>query len=190
MNRVELGAELKKIGWTIARDEVGDHYSLIEIYGRIVQIIFGVRNIRGEQRLETLVSVSTKKFSSSCSYVAGENVSYSSLVVNWVGLGVSAPKLDESHVRLASDRAIAWAADQDLDQALLNLSKLPTSAPGAQPVQHLAALVLLGEIKKLKFYQKKFEAGDRLGFVPYITKDYIDRAVALAEQSLAEGKAD
>ena len=49
---------------------------------------------------------------------------------------------------------------------------------GARPVWHLAALVVLGDLEKLKFYQASFEAGDRLGFVKYITKNYIDSAVA------------
>ena len=53
------------------------------------------------------------------------------------------------------------------------------------PMRHLAALALAGDVAKLKSYQASFEAGDRLGFVPYITKDYIDRAVALAEKYAA-----
>ena len=44
------------------------------------------------------------------------------------------------------------------------------------------ALALLGDIAKLKSYQASFEGGDRLGFVPYVTKGYIDRAVSLAEE--------
>jgi len=45
---------------------------------------------------------------------------------------------------------------------------------------------LLGDVAKLKSYQTSFVAGDRLGFVNYVTKDYIDRAVALAEGNSAK----
>jgi hypothetical protein len=41
---------------------------------------------------------------------------------------------------------------------------------------------VLGDVERLKSYQASFEAGNRLCFVNYVTKDYIDRAVALAEQ--------
>lgn len=54
--------------------------------------------------------------------------------------------------------------------------------PGAAGVWQLAALALLGRTAKLKSYQASFAAGNRIGFVNYITKDYIDRAVALAEK--------
>ena len=54
--------------------------------------------------------------------------------------------------------------------------------PGAAGVWQLAALALLGRTAKLKSYQASFAAGNRIGFVNYITKDYIDRAVALAEE--------
>lgn len=75
-------------------------------------------------------------------------------------------------------------------QALHDHAALPTDAPGARPIWHLAALALLGDVAKLKPYQASFEAGDRLGFVPYITKDYIDRAVTLAEElASSQGRA-
>ena len=95
------------------------------------------------------------------------------------------PEILEMHVRQASDEAIAWAQEQDLGKALRGHAALPTNAPGARPIWHLAALALLGGVAKLKSYQVSFEAGDRLGCVNYVTKDYIDRAVFLAEELVA-----
>ena len=63
---------------------------------------------------------------------------------------------------------------------------MPTDAPGAQPLWHLGALAVLGDVKTLKAYQASFAADDRLGFVNYITKDYINRALALAEQHASD----
>ncbi|MDN3719635.1 hypothetical protein QW131_11790 [Roseibium salinum] len=74
-----------------------------------------------------------------------------------------------------------------MDKALRDHAALPTNAPGARPIWHLAALALLGDVAKLKFYQASFEAGDRLGFVNYVTKDYIDRTVSFAERLAARG---
>ncbi|MGX7950382.1 DUF6990 domain-containing protein [Oleidesulfovibrio alaskensis] len=72
-----------------------------------------------------------------------------------------------------------WLSSLLLGRGLRHAT-LPTAAPGTRPIWHLAALVLPSDAAKLKFYQASFEAGDRLGFVPYITKDYIDRAMSLA----------
>ncbi len=96
---------------------------------------------------------------------------------------IRAPEILEEHVRHASDEAIAWAEAQDLDKALRDYAALPTNVPGARPIWHLGALAVLGDVAKLKSYQASFEAGDRLGFVNYVTKDYIDRAVVLAEKT-------
>lgn len=85
----------------------------------------------------------------------------------------------------ASNEVIVWAQKQDLDRALQDHAALPTDAPGAQPIWHLAALAVLGELARLKSYQASFEARDRLGFVPYVTKDFIDRAMSLAEELAA-----
>lgn len=110
---------------------------------------------------------------------------YYHLVVAWDGLDIRAPEILEEHIRQGSDEAIAWAKVQDLDKALYDYAALPTDIPGIQPVLHLGALAVLGDVAKLRFYQASFEAGDRLGFVPYITKDYIDRALAFAERHAA-----
>jgi len=73
-----------------------------------------------------------------------------------------------------------------LHQALLDYAAIPTTAYGTKPIKHLTALTLLGNIEKLKYYQSCFEAGDRLGFVPGISKGHIERAVSLAEKYIVE----
>jgi len=136
------------------------------------------------QKLGTMFSTSTDEFSTVCSQIGNDKEHYESLVVSWSGLDIRDPEfIKPEHIHQASQQAIDWSKEQDLYQALLDYAALPTSAPGSQPILHLSALVLLGNIEKLKFYQSSFEAGDRLDFVPYITKDFIDRAVTLAEQN-------
>ena len=110
---------------------------------------------------------------------------YSPLVIDLNGLSIRVPEIAEEHVRQASERSIAWAEEQDLDAELKALAALPTDASGTGPILHLAALAVSGDVAKLQSYQTTFEAGDRLGFVPYIKRDFIDRAVALAGEYAA-----
>ena len=82
-----------------------------------------------------------------------ENGSYDPLIRAWNGIAIRAtPEILEEHVRQASEQAIQWTKEQDLEKALDKHAAMPTDAPGAQPLWHLGALVVLGEVDRLKFY--------------------------------------
>lgn len=186
MRLKEVTEHLKSIGWSTSKDEVGDRSARFGLPDRKVEIIYGLDRIRDQQKFGSMLSVSTVEFSHACGKIRERASGYSSLITAWKGLDIRAPEILEEHVRQASEQAIAWAQSQDLDEALRKHAALPTDAPGTGPILHLASLAILGEVEKLKSYQASFEAGDRLGFVPYITKDYIDRAVALAQELAAK----
>lgn len=82
-----------------------------------------------------------------------------------------------------SDKAISWARSQNIDEGLRVYRALPTDVKGAMPIRHLAALAMAGDTGRLDDYKKSFEKGDRLGFVPYVTSDMIDRALMVAQKS-------
>lgn len=182
MNLRDVTKSLIQLGWLAYTDEVGDKLTHYRLPDRITTIIYGVRKYGLEQHLEATLSATTDAFSNACGIIDPGDSGYSPLARNRKGLSYQVPEILEEHVRMVSDDAIAWAREQDLDKALLDHAALPTNAPGILPVWHLAALALLGDVAKLKSYQASFEAGDHLGFVPYIKKDYIDRAVSLAEE--------
>lgn len=182
MKIVEISNALKSLGWSLSRDEVGDRLASYRLSDRTVDIIYGLKRLPDKQQLWVMRSTSTDAFSSACAKIdPGYGIS-APLVTPWNNPDIRVPEILEEHVRQASDEAIAWAEAQDLDKALRDHAALPTNAPGARPIWHLAALALLGDVAKLKSYQASFEAGDRLHFVNYVTKDYIDRAVALAQE--------
>jgi|GEM_PF-735599 len=180
----EAASILKSIGWRIYMRD-GDRYAQFKLFDKTVQLFYGVHRATKYQKFGADFSISTDEFSAVCSQIRSNGYNYWPLVVSWSGIDIRVPEIKEEHIHQASQMALDWAKEQDLHQALLNYAALPTTSPGTEPVLHLSALALLGDIEKIKSYQKSFEAGDRLGFVPYITKDYIDRAVAIAEQHIA-----
>ena len=187
MKTREVTKILKNLGWQAFTDEVGDKYTHYHLPDRIVEIIYGVSGYEDEQWLESTLSLTTAVFSSVCSVVDEGGGDYDPLIRACEGINIhAAPEILEEHVRQASEHAIRWAKAQDLEKALYEHAAMPTDAPGVQPVWHLGALAVLGDVKTLKAYQASFAAGDRLGFVNYITRDYIDRAVALAEQHASD----
>jgi hypothetical protein len=183
MKTKDLTKILKTLGWTTGSAD-GDRFAHFQLSDRLIQLLYGIETYNKKQRQElfAMASVSTNQFSEICKKICEKLYNYTHIARANPDLVIQAPEIFEEHVRQMSDNAIAWAQDQDLERALAEYAALPTSAPGSGPVKHLAALVLRGDIAKLKSYQASFEAGDRLGFVPYITKDYIDRAVAAAEE--------
>lgn len=186
MNIAEITNILQSLGWEISRDDVGDRLALFQLSDRAADIVYGLRGLSGEQQLWAMRSVNLASFSEACAVIDAQCKNTTPLISAWKGLRIQAPEILEEHVRQASDEAIAWAQAQDLDQALRDHAALPTNAPGARPIWHLAALALLGDVSTLKSYQASFAAGDRLGFVNYVTKDYIDRAVTLAQEHAAQ----
>ncbi|MGJ8525107.1 hypothetical protein LMG33818_000815 [Halomonadaceae bacterium LMG 33818] len=76
-----------------------------------------------------------------------------------------------------SEEAIRWAKQQNVYDCIVEWAKKPTTVVGSAPVKHLTALAMLGRVDILEHYNQSFEKGDRLGFVPYITQDYIKRAL-------------
>ena len=185
MKIAEVTNALKLYGWATSKDEVGDRLALCDLSDRTVNVIYGLRKLPNEQLLWVMRSTSTEAFTRACAEIDPGHGNSAPLVRPWNDPDVRAPEIFEEHVRQASDEAIAWAKEQDLNKALQEHAALATTAPGARPVWHLAALAVLGDVARLKSYQASFEAGNQLGFVNYITKDYIDRAVALAEEYVA-----
>ena len=180
MKMNEVTQILTALGWSIHVDEVGDKVAHFALSDRVVDIIYGIRKFSQDEQFEATLSTSTSTFSVACIGIRGGGGKYTPLVRAQKGLRIRAPEILPEHIRQASDEAIAWAREQDLDKALRDHAALPTNAPGGRPIWHLAALAVLGDVAKLKSYQASFEGGDRLGFVPYVTKDYIDRAVEIA----------
>ncbi len=182
MNTKDVSPILTALGWSIQTDEVGDKVAYYKLPDRKIQIIYGIKTLSDSQWMYTMESLSTDAFSKAC-YLICENMGdFAPLVIPWNSRKVRAPRISETHVRQASAEVISWAKEQNLNAALQEKAALPTTAPGTGPVLHLAALAVLSDVDRLEYYQSRFVAGDRLGFVPYITKEYIDRAVAQAKR--------
>jgi hypothetical protein len=181
MNKKDVLKQFELIGWQTETDEVGDKVASFDLPDRKLRIIPDIRRIRGEQQLAISPTLSTETFSGMCANIRARGSSYTPMIRAWKGIKILVPEVQREHVLQVSDEAITWANQQDLQNALLEHAALPTNAPGARPIWHLAALVILGDVSKLRLYRSSFAAGDTLDFVNYVTADYIERANKLAE---------
>jgi len=170
---------LESWGWQIRRDEVGDYFAKLQLSDREVSVAPNWRRLIGEYKFSLLPSVMTEEFSYISDNIHDSRVG-ARLVTMWNALKIQKVNITDDDIKSLADQALDWARAQSLQDALEKHAALPTDAKGVRPVYHLSSLVILGDIETLEYYKSCFEQGDRLGFVPYITKDYIDRAYALA----------
>lgn len=184
MNITDIDVALESFTWTVEVDEVGDSFATNRLKDRTIQWIYSLDVVRGEQKLGGMFSLSTDEFSNACSLIFGEKDVYYPLVRSLKRLDIRATELTEEHIKHATDIILLWAKTQDLNKALNDYALLPTDAPGARPIWHLAALAILGNVEKLRSYSAGFRAGDRQGFAPYVTEEQINRALAIADGTI------
>ncbi|MCQ0970248.1 hypothetical protein MLD63_07415 [Paracoccus sp. TK19116] len=182
MKKKEFIAELKSLGWTQQRTD-GETFYRYAKDDRLIDVNPTIRPMVGRTMVAPGVSVTTEAFIAATDAVSGKNEGGYPLVVPWPPQdGVYVTQLDAEVVAEISQQSIDWGMAQDLDAALASMCAYATDEPGSRPLLHLAALALAGETEKLESYRQSFEAGDRLGFVPYIDIGYIERALALAKE--------
>ena len=172
---------LKQSGWE-SINFAGSPGGLYTLPDRFIETLYSV--IKHEEGVDVRLSltVSTQEFSNACTIISGRDENNSSLISLIGGTCITDVSINEGRFPSLLSEFVKWGREKDLKNAIVEHSQRPTNSAGATPLWHLASLSLLGEIDKLKFYKKSFQSGNRLGFVNYITEDYIDRAINLAKK--------
>lgn len=184
MNEKDIFPILEGLGWRCKEDEVGDHYCLMDVGCAQVQVIPSVGVRSDHYRVSFMPSVSIARFTAAVSFFlgGGEVSDHVPIVVSNIPPEKIASFSVADVVRL-SQKSISWASAQDIDAGLAVYMALTSNSKGAMPLRHLAALALARDVSCFVRYQRSFEQGDRLGFVPYIYPEMIDRALQLAQSS-------
>ncbi len=176
------------LGWEAGSDD-GDRYVIRDLGDRRVQMYIEFKRFDEEPKpLTATPFVSTPAFDDLVERIDGTPRHLIPLVgpIGWGDRETKIPQpINEEVIAGISEEVVDWARAQDLDAVLARLRALPTSSVGIQPLKHLAALADAGDVATLQSYAEAFASGDRLGFVPYITEDYIARALAIAEERAA-----
>ena len=182
MKEKDIVSILREQGWVCSKDEVGDYFCVTDVGEALLQVIPSVGKRSDHFRLSLMPSISSKEFSEAVSFIFGGGSSNAPIIVSNEAPEKLSSFSGDDVIRL-SDKAISWASSQNIEEGLTVYRALPTDAKGAMPIRHLAALAMAGDTGRLDEYKKSFEKGDRLGFVPYVTSDMIDRALMVAQKT-------
>lgn len=173
---------LTEQGWVCSKDEVGDYFCVTDVGGVKLQIIPYVGKRSDHFRVSLMSSISSKDFSEAVYFILGGGGGNAPIIVR-NGMPEKLSGFSSDDVIRLSEKAISWARSQSIDEGLTVYRKLSTDAKGAMPIRHLAALAIAGDAERLDEYKKSFEKGDRLGFVPYINSEMIERALMIAQKN-------
>jgi len=190
MEKKDIARHLASWGWQVKVDNVGDTSAELSLPDREVSLLWSLRGLyrretgKRTQKLGISPSISTIEFSKIYSDIGNRKASFAYMLTYRNSISREETDITIGQLQTLADEAVTWAKSHDLNTCLQKHAYSPRDR-GTGPLLHLTSLVILGEVEKLKHYQTSFEKGDRLGFVPYITKDYIDRAYkqALAHKS-------
>ncbi len=177
----QVSDELQRLGWKLSRDEVGDRFGTYHLSDREVCASYSLTSLPGEQMLTMQPAVQIGAFSDACARIRADGNRDDPLVVDWWFPDASAPEIHEHHVRIVSEKAIAWAQEVDLYQALCNHAKFPTFPGAGHKIWHLAALAVLGDVGRLNSYLESFDTGDHARFGTYIKREHVQTALRIAE---------
>lgn len=171
----DLGIDLQRDGVKAAGK---DGKSLAFIYASNNGALFKFYVDAFETEIAVTVLVSRIDISAAHSYISEKKYYFSP--INNIGgklLRFDQPVPSVKELINSIVNAYSDCENRSFFERLINT---PTDSVGIVPAQHLAALALSKNFERLEFYLTSLQKGDRLGFVPYITEEYISRALEFA----------
>ena len=179
--QADLTKALEARGWTVSFDETRMPSAEFRDADRVLHALLTKRGTRFPFDLGGWITIDAlsiaytvlgsprKRFADSCPLVLSPMIR------------IEKPVADDADIDAAVERWIEWARHVDIDRAIEALLDKDANPSGDMPARHLAALAATGAVEVLEHYSQSFASGDRLGFVPYVTADHIESALAFAQ---------
>ncbi len=175
-----VSEDLKRMDWTVYRDKNYNCNAYFIKKDRIINIVYDLDK-NGETPLVTFkVSLSTLGFSTAYRSVFINTPQYTVLKELEDIYTVSGNEVDEGKLKQICADILCWADRQNVNQIIYDYAALPTNSEYDLIIRHFIALILIGDVERLKFYKENFRKGNSLSFVEGITKYTIDNALTLA----------
>ncbi|WP_455474848.1 DUF6990 domain-containing protein [Bartonella sp. B30(2025)] len=171
----KIDEQLKAIGWTIYRDKNYERNAYFLEKDRLINIVYSL-NTEGETPLIVFkASFSTLGFSTAHREIFLDMPQYTPLKEADDVYKLSYSEIEAGKLNQICTDILRWANQQNVNQIIYDYAALPTNSDYELAVHHLIALVLIGDVEKLKFYMDSFNAGNRLGFAEGITQSLINQ---------------
>ncbi|WP_019220840.1 DUF6990 domain-containing protein [Bartonella senegalensis] len=176
----KVAEQLKQMGWTVYRDKNYNCNAYFINKDRIINIMYSLQSDEKEPIFAFRASLSTLGFCSAHREIFYNMPQYIALKEAEEVYTVSSTELDEGKLKQICTDILVWAEQQNVNQIIYDYVAFPPDSELDLVARHLIALVLIGDIEKLKSYKENFRKGNPLGFVEEISKYRVDNLLSLA----------
>lgn len=188
LSKSDIFRLLSDTGWTVVRDkDDGSRYATLTEHDRIIRVLPTISQSSRGTRIDWRDGICSKNFAKAISIIGARSEAFHPMVLR-NGKCQIANQLTLQDVKCGLGELLENARETDLDCLLDDVLKLPTSAPGHAPLRLLAAMVCKGSFFELIEMRDKMKAGDRMGFVPYIQLEHLERALEAYRINSDDGK--
>uniref|UniRef100_UPI0035CF68F2 DUF6990 domain-containing protein n=2 Tax=unclassified Bartonella TaxID=2645622 RepID=UPI0035CF68F2 len=176
----KVAEQLKEMGWTVYRDKNYNRNAYFISKDRIINIMYNLQSNEEEPIVVFKASLSTLAFSTAHREIFYNMPQYIALKEAEEVYTVSTTELDEGKLKQICTDILEWAEQQNVNQIIYDYAAFPPDSELDLVARHLIALVLIGDVEKLKSYKESFRKGNPLGFVEEISKYRVDNLLTLA----------
>ncbi|WP_273718281.1 MULTISPECIES: DUF6990 domain-containing protein [Bartonella] len=176
----KVAEQLKQMGWTVYQDKNYNCNAYFISKDRIINIMYSLQSDEKEPIVAFKASLSTLGFSSAHREIFYNMPQYTALKEAEEIYTVSSTELDEGKLKQICTDMLEWAEQQNVNQIIYDYVAFSPDSELDLVARHLIALVLIGDVEKLKSYKENFRKGNPLGFVEEISKYRIDNLLTLA----------
>ncbi|WP_375655429.1 DUF6990 domain-containing protein [Bartonella sp. AA83SXKL] len=176
----KVAEQLKEMGWTVYRDKNYDRNTYFISKDRIINIMYSLQSDEEEPIVAFKASLSTLGFSTAHREIFYNMPQYIALKEAEEVYTVSSTELDRGKLKEICTDILEWADRQNVNQIIYDYAAFSPDSELDLVARHLIALVLIGDVEKLKSYKENFRKGNSLGFVEEISKYRIDNLLTLA----------
>ncbi|WP_144756040.1 DUF6990 domain-containing protein [Bartonella saheliensis] len=176
----KVAEQLKQMGWAVYRDKNYNRNAYFINKDRIINIMYSLQCGGEEPIVAFKASLSTLGFCSAHREIFYNMPQYIALKEAEEVYTVSSTDLDEGKLKQICTDILEWADRQNVNQIIYDYVAFPPDSELDLVARHLIALVLIGDVEKLKSYKENFRKGNPLGFVEEISKYRVDNLLTLA----------
>ncbi|EJF98516.1 hypothetical protein MEI_00488, partial [Bartonella vinsonii subsp. arupensis Pm136co] len=173
----KISEHLKAMGWTVYRDKNYERNAYLIGKDRLINIVYSLDTKGKSPVVAFKASFSTLGFSTAYRYSFSKMPQYMPLKEAEEVYMLFDAEIDEGKLKQICANIFEWADRQNVNQIIYDYAALPPDSELDLVKYHLVALILIGDIEKLKFYKESFREKNYLGFVKGITKDVIEEVL-------------
>lgn len=184
-NQNDLAQAFAARGWRVTRDETSMPCGELRLGDRVLLAILSKRSPTFPFHLGGWVTTDAISTAYTLMGYRRKRIAESCPLVRSPQIDIAKEVADDADIDGAIAAWVAWGERADCDAAMDALLDKEANGLGDMPARHLAALAANGAVEVLQCYADAFASGDRLGFVPYITAEYVAAALDFATQRRA-----